>query len=111
MLSVDFDYIKEKRKANFNFLHSELKHTNKLNIKDLLSFVCPMVYPYYTDDEKLRSRLIDNKIFVATYWPNVLEWCKDQEGIEYDLAKKIIPLPIDQRYELQDLNYIIEFIK
>lgn len=111
LLSVDFDYIKEKRKANFNFLHSELKHTNKLNIKDLSSFVCPMVYPYYTDDEKLRSRLIDNKIFVATYWPNVLEWCKDQEGIEYELAKKIIPLPIDQRYELQDLNYIIEFIK
>lgn len=112
LLSVDFDFIKAKRTTNFNLLHSKLKHINKLNIESLSSFVCPMVYPYYTDDEELRSRLIDNKIFVATYWPNVLEWCKDQDGIEYDLAKKIIPLPIDQRYSEKEMNQIIlEIIK
>lgn len=108
--SIDFEFIRMKRRENFAFLHSVLKDKNKLNIGDLASFECPMVYPYYTDDEKLRSRLIDNKIFVATYWPNVLEWCIKKKGIEYDLAKQIIPLPIDQRVELRDLNYIIELV-
>lgn len=108
--SIDFEFVRMRRRENFAFLHSVLKNKNKLNIGDLASFECPMVYPYYTDDVSLRQNLIDNKIFVATYWPNVLDWCLEQKGIEYDLAKQIIPLPIDQRIELRDLNYIIELV-
>ena len=69
----------------------------------------PMVYPYYTKDLSLRQKLIENKVFVATYWPNVKEWAK--EGmVEYEMAEKLIPIPIDQRYgseEMQVVCYII----
>ena len=58
----------------------------------------------------LKKRLIDNKIFVATYWPNVLEWCKEDD-IEYKLCKSIIPIPIDQRYGKEDMNRILEIIQ
>lgn len=56
-----------------------------------------MVYPYYTEKENIRQKLIENKIYIATYWPNTSEWCSENQ-IEKKLAKMIIPLPIDQRF-------------
>jgi hypothetical protein len=59
----------------------------------------PMVYPYLTDDTTLRLRLIDNRIYVATYWPKIGEWC-DENMLEYRLMGLLLPLPINVKYEL-----------
>lgn len=108
--SIDFEAIQQKRIANFKYLHSYLKDSNRLNIDSFGDFACPMVYPYYTDDNTLKSKLIENKIFVATYWPNVFQWC-NIEDIEYKLANKIIAIPIDQRYGIEEMNKIIKIIR
>lgn len=105
--SIDFERIRIRRLANFYFLHSYLKNSNRLKIED--NFCCPLVYPYYTDNISLRGNLIKNEIYIATYWPNVLEWCK-KGTLEYLLAKNILPLPIDQRYNNKDMKYILNFI-
>lgn len=107
--TVDFDWVKIKRRSNFEQLHEKLKNLNKLQIPNTTSFSCPMVYPFMSDDESIRERLLNNKIFVATYWPNVFEWC-DTNSVEYKLAKHIIPLPIDQRYGEEEMNRIINVI-
>ncbi len=107
--SIDFDRARIKRRSNFEMLHDALKDTNRFNIPAMPSFACPMVYPYLSDDEKLREKLINNKIFVATYWPNVLEWCHE-DSTEYKLAKYLLPLPIDQRYGNEDMERIIKTI-
>lgn len=107
--SLDYLSIKERRCSNFALLHAHLETSNELNIPSLDSFACPMVYPLYTSETTLRKRLIDNQIFVATYWPNVLNWCKE-EDLEYNLCKNIIPIPIDQRYTQVDMDYIINNI-
>lgn len=106
--SIDYQKVKEKRLENFNYLEKKLRNTNKLKI-DLSSISCPMCYPYYSEDRKLRQHLIDNKIFVPLYWKNVFDWCEENE-IEYKFAKGIIPLPIDQRYGIEDMCKIIEKI-
>ena len=108
--SVDFADVRQRRIDNFRMLHSHLCETNLLHIPSLDSFACPMVYPYYTGDTTLRQRLIQDKIFVATYWPNVMEWC-DPSDVEYQLATGIIAIPIDQRYGREDMNYIISHIQ
>lgn len=107
--TIDFEWIKIKRKTNFEILHSVLSETNKLIIPEKESYACPMVYPYMSNDPDLRKRLIDNKIFVATYWPNVLDSCPI-DSIEYQFASNIIPLPIDQRYGMEDMDKIIKII-
>lgn len=107
--SINFATIKEQRIKNFQHLHKRLKESNKLNIDDWGAFECPLVYPYYTNDPSLKKKLIENKIFVATYWPNVMEWCQP-DTIEYDLADKIIAIPIDQRYGAEDMEHIINII-
>lgn len=108
--SLDYGSIKERRFANFLFLHKHLASSNDLVMPFMESCACPMVYPYYTEDKDLRMRLIANQVFVATYWPNVLEWC-NEDSIEYELCKNIIPIPIDQRYGIEDMKRIIEIIK
>ena len=55
------------------------------------------------------EHLIANKIFVATYWPYVIKTCTP-DMIEYDLASHLIALPIDQRYGLDEMKYILSVI-
>ena len=52
----------------------------------------------------------NNKIFVATYWPNVFEHCKSDD-LEYQLSENLVNLPLDQRYTIDNMKYIIEIIK
>lgn len=82
---------------------------NLLDMSDFGFFECPMIYPYYVDDKTLRKKLIDNRIYVATYWPNVLKWCSEDK-LEYELTNNIIALPIDQRYGSEEMDYIIKFL-
>lgn len=107
--SLDYEKIKERRISNFNFLHTHLKGINDLAIPDVESFVCPMVYPLYIKDDNLRKRLIEHQVFVAIYWPNVLNLV-NRDNIEYELSSRILPLPIDQRYNERDMQVIIDII-
>lgn len=106
--SCDYECIANSRRNNYEFLSSILNSSNKINLTRAQDSV-PMVYPYWTNDTSMRQRLIDNKIYVARYWPNVLDWC--QEGdLEYEFAKNLIPLPVDQRYGEEEMKKIIEIV-
>lgn len=107
--SLNYADMQERRVSNFISLHAYLAESNELNIPSIDSFACPMVYPYYSKEHELRKRLIKNQVFVATYWPNVSDWCEAGE-VEYELCKNIIPIPIDQRYLEDDMKRIIEII-
>lgn len=106
---IDFDAIKNQRIANFTLLQHNLSNSNLLKI-DLEFGTCPMVYPYYIKNNTIRQDLINNKIYAATYWPNVFLSAK-KESTEYDLAQHILPLPIDQRYKKEDMNQIIKILQ
>lgn len=108
--SVDFDIVKEKRCKNFSTLHNILDKTNKMSIPSMDRLECPLIYPYWTDNgAHLKKKLIANNIFVATYWPNVLEWVKSND-IEYELVNNIVCIPIDQRYGENEMKNILNAI-
>lgn len=108
--SVDLEFVKQRRRENFEILHESLKATNRLEIPSMDSFACPLVYPYWTDNgEALKKRLIESSIFVATYWPNVFEWCKPTD-LEFELADHVVCIPIDQRYGKEYMEFIINNI-
>ena len=105
---IDYESVKKIRIDNYNTLIVALGATNQFHFELGVSDV-PMVYPYLTDDITLKKRLITEKIFVATYWPNVFEWCKPDE-LEYGFAERTAYIPIDQRYNTEDIYSIIEII-
>ena len=69
-----------------------------------------MVYPYLINDgNDLKKKLIQNKVFVATYWPNVLE-LSESDSFEYILTNNVLAIPIDQRLNTKDLYRILRII-
>lgn len=109
MQGIDYARIAQQRRANYLQLHDALAESNTLSLP-LEEDSVPMVYPYLAPVKGLREKLIENKVFVARYWPNVLEWTS-MEDLEYLLAYQMQPLPIDQRYGEEDMNRIIHIIK
>ena len=108
MQSIDYEAAAKKRRENYQMLHEVLGKENKV-VLPLEAYAVPMVYPFLTTIKGIREKLIENKVFVARYWPNVLEWTTEKE-IEYLLAYQMQPLPIDQRYDNRDLKRIIDVI-
>lgn len=106
--SVDYETVKLKRLSNFRFLHEILKNSNQL-VFDLNENQVPMVYPYWAKDLTLRQRLLENKIYTATYWPNVKEWC-NPKSLEYRLMDEVVYLPIDQRYNIDTMKEILKYV-
>ena len=96
--NIDYKFVSALRQANFDFLQERLHAACPFAIAE---DDVPMVYPYVADDVTLRSRMIDQKIYVAKYWPGL------SSSINA-LVERIIPLPIDQRYGDCDMNRILE---
>ena len=55
------------------------------------------------------KKLIENKIYTATYWPNVKECC-DTDSLEYRMTYEVVYLPIDQRYGTEEMDFILKNI-
>lgn len=108
MASIDYQQAAQRRRDNYKMLDQALKDKNLISLP-LADSAVPMVYPFLSEDDTLRKPLIDNKIFVAQYWPNVLDWC-NVDCTDHQLTKHLLPLPIDQRYGTEEMNRIIELI-
>ncbi len=107
--SIDFTQVREKRKLNFDWLHKRLGYMNSL----LLNVGCstsPLIYPFYSANESLRSYLINSRIYIATYWPNIFKH-QELSEVEEHISVFIHPLPLDQRCTEDDLTLIVEKIK
>ncbi len=107
--SIDYPAAASLRRQNFLQLHESFKSLNRLKL-ELGEFQVPMVYPFFHNNPALRRRLIDQSIFVAQYWPNVIDWV-DRSALEHDLALNLIPLPVDQRYSSDDMERIIHAVQ
>ena len=108
LASLDYDLARKTRERNFLFLHAALAGINRLRItvEDLTG---PMVYPLWTHEPELRDRLLSNRVYVATYWKEVLDRpCVSD--VERDLVANLVPLPIDQRYRLSEMQVIVDLV-
>ena len=108
MSSICYKSVADRRIGNYTYLHDNLGSSNTLSV-DLERKNVPMVYPFLSEDINLRKKLIDNKVYVASYWPNVKNM-SNLESVESQFAVSLIPIPIDQRYGKDDLNKILEII-
>lgn len=108
MGNINYDFVRQKRLENFTALHNALADKNELKV-DLLLDDIPMVYPFLTSADGLREKLIQNKVYVARYWPEIEKVCP-ADSFELYLQLHLLPLPIDQRYDLDDMKRILEVI-
>lgn len=105
--AIDYERAIKKRDENYKTLLEELGTKNILISKAKGPYAFPF---YHKDAQKIRRALIKDKIYIPCNWKNVIE--DEEEGtIEYDFSSNILPLPVDQRYEREDILYMAERIK
>ncbi len=105
---VDYGRMQEIRENNYRFLHEKLGGMNGLKLSEKPdSFMYPLLLE---NGAEIRKRLQAEKIYIPTLWPDVFSWCGEGEA-EYTMSKDILPLPVDQRYGAEDMQYLVREIK
>lgn len=109
--SIDYENIRVKRLENFNYSQDLFKKFNLLDPEKFIDENCvPMVYPLLIEDENLVNNLKINKIYTGRWWKSVLnevpEYC-----LEAYLSRFLVPIPIDQRYGREEIDYIFRIFR
>lgn len=102
---IDYQLTLKRRLQNWTVLSKCLDSYNCFHPKTPES---PFMYPLYLGPDKapqVRSALIKRNIYIPVLWPNVVQ-TEDRQTWAYKYAQGIIPLPIDQRYDKDDMDYI-----
>lgn len=106
--AINYDEVKKIRNTNFAYLNGALETYNMMPVsKPEVAFG----YPFYVKNGiSFRKKMALKKIYIPTLWPEILINCPEN-SIEYDLAANILLLPCDQRYNLDDMAYMVQCIK
>jgi len=107
--SIDYEECRVIRNRNFRMLHEALSEKNQLSI-DSLAINGPLCYPFLTNKENIKRKLISKRVFVPVFWPNVFNWTTVKMFENY-LAQNLVPLPIDHRYNEEDMERMINYLK
>ena len=97
MLTVDFNKIKNVRLENAKYLISYLKKNSQFEI--LRSDYLFVIVKCSRRDE-LRNYLSNQGVFAPVHWTDS----------NSELSKKILSLPIDQRYNMIDMNFLADLV-
>lgn len=102
---IDYHFVKDRRTENFRYLHEKFKSINQLKLK--IPEGGAFMYPLYIDNgAKVRKKLCNDKIYIPLLWPDVSRVCEPSET-EYLMAENILPLPVDQRYNIETMRFIV----
>ena len=108
MGAVDYERARQKRNENYAYLNEQLAAENSLQL------TIPdgaFAYPLLVEDgPAIRKSLVQEHIYLPLLWPNVLDDCPE-DSIEYQYAANILPLPCDQRYDIEDMDRLVKLLK
>lgn len=106
--TIDYPFVEQARLRNFRYLHKRLRHLNAMSVPEELAYA-PLCYPFLIRQKGLRESLYEARIYTATFWQDAAVRM-DEGDYEQTLINYLIPLPVDQRYDLADLETLVENI-
>lgn len=110
LLGIDYNLVAEKRIENFLFIHQLLKPYNRLKFS-LDELDVPFCYPFLPEQYLDKKLFHEEGLFIPVLWPEVLSRQNSNEfNLEKEITAKLLPLPIDQRYNESDMRRMGEFI-
>lgn len=103
---TDYESIIKIRHKNFLYACDIFNNINKINPKKFIDEKCiPMVYPLVVEDNYLIKHLLAIKHFQGHWWSYLLDEMP-KNSFEYWLSSYVIPITIDQRYSIKDIQKI-----
>lgn len=111
---MPLDHYSKKRRENYSVLLSgisELIHISPL-FPCLPNEVVPLGFPILIEDRDwVRAKLIDAKIYPPIHWHLPKEIDIRKFTLSAEIASNILTIPIDQRYGLEHMLYIINCLR
>ncbi len=99
-----------RRKDNCEYLVKNLPDKWK-TVFDMGSESVPLALPIYCSErDELREYLINNNIFCAVHWP-IHEVSLIKRKDMKEMSESMLSLPIDQRYDKKNMEYLIKVLK
>ncbi|MCD4530985.1 hypothetical protein [Pseudomonas sp. C3-2018] len=110
--SIDYQEVARQRVENFAQLRQRLDHHNRFSnwpAQPVAALCYPLLVKSAETAIQLRAQLLEREIYVPNYWREVLS-TPTASPIERDWAECLLPLPIDQRYNVDDMNRLADVI-
>ena len=105
MGAIDYKKVKKTREENFQYLFDNLQNINQIAVKIVEG---PFAYPFYMKNGlEIKRKLATKGIYVACLWPTAFQF----GGMAKDYSENILPLPYDQRYNLEDMKTVCDEVK
>ena len=109
---LDVEMLKKKRRDNYQVLLEGIR--NVVGVKVIFDFmpddVVPLYFPILADDrETIQALLADNDIYAPIVWPKAGN-CPPIGEIANSIYEKILCIPVDQRYGVDDMQRIVRVI-
>jgi hypothetical protein len=108
--SIDYSSALVRRNDNFTLLDHALGTVNQFPISTRPP-LGPLCYPILTFAKGLREWLIDHRVFVGRYWPELSGPKDSSRDIESILVDQCVPLPCDQRYGAIEMDRVIKLVR
>lgn len=109
---LNVDNLKRKRRANFKVLLQGFQRVSGINMifDHLPEDVTPLYFPVLVEErEPFQDLLADNDIYAPVVWPKAD--CCPAICRNADLVyEKILCIPVDQRYDVDDMQRIVNVI-
>lgn len=109
MQAIDWRSISSRRRDNYKFLSSELeKHAI---FPELPGDVVPLGFPIRMKDRaRIRNVLFAKQIYPLVHW-SIVDIVPPEFKDSHVLSDEIMTIPCDQRYNLTDMERVVEQIK
>ena len=112
---VDYDFVKRARVSNFRLLHKRLGPFNRLPAhlveRGQAELNPPFCYPLLIDCDVPWEEFWNKGVFVPRLWIEVahrIEAAAYPQSVR--LAKRLLALPIDQRYVEADMDLLADYV-
>lgn len=100
---IDYEKVKSIRRNNFNEYQKYFAEINQIKCeKDSVPYIYPLNMGI-----NIKDKLIREKVYVPTLWNQCIEK-QFENTLEQNLAANTLFLPLDQRYEKKDIEFISE---
>lgn len=109
---LDVELLKKKRQNHYRVLIEGLRNQKGVRIvfDSLPEEVVPLYCPILVDDRKaMQDLLADNDIYAPVVWPKA-DNCPIIDEVAESIYEKILCIPVDQRYDVEDMRRIIDVI-
>ncbi len=109
---LDYEDVTTRRRNNYRYYEQKVADSNLISL-ELNDEAVPYFYPYLLEGAVEKELFFQHRIYIPTFWNECLhrEVQRKDYPMAYRLTEDLLLLPIDHRYEKEDIDRVIGVLK